>query len=252
MLDHIGKILSGTEFNKIFAKKEFYKLTKSSEVHFGFKFKDGINVDIHEFIPKLCDTPSGLHFTDIRNIPIWTDFKTYIRKVSIPDDAIVVVGHSMYKTNKIFLHERTLLKDFYMWKNLNFQFMAIKINACNLRFIKNPPECVQKMAVRINPNSLYYIEKPSLEVQKIALCNDIYSYYYIKNPSVKIIHFLKLMVNNEKTFLKIVSKNNDPLEYVYNSTIHDINGADNNFVQTNQIQNDQIQYDSMQNLCSIC
>lgn len=214
MFDHVGKTFIGKEFNKIYFGKNFYKLTKKSENHFGFKFVDGINIDTYNFIPAICKIPSGLHFTDIKNLPFWTDYKTYIRKVTIPDDAIVYVGYNMFKADKIFLHERILLKDFELWDNLEFQKNAINCNACHLKFIKNPSDLIQKMAVRLNGYSIYYIKDPSLEIQKLALCENIYSYYYIKNPNEKIINFLKIICDDDVLFHKIISKNTDPLKIV--------------------------------------
>lgn len=227
-----SNVLLGRNFNKIYSNKKFYKLTKKSECHMGFTFVDGINIDVQEFIPELCAS-SGLHFTDIHNLPTWTDYKTYVREVTISDDSVVVVGFEIFKADKIFLHKRIKLEDFHLWNDESFQINAIRKNACHIRFIKNPSEHIQKMAVRINGLSISYIKNPSIDVQKSAICEYNYSYCYINNPTEEIINFLKIIVDSNELFKKLIKEETDPVETLCvqnNISISESTNENNNMV----------------------
>ena len=45
-------ILTGSEFNRLYGHLEFYKFTNKEEIHNGFQFRDGLNVDTVPFYPE--------------------------------------------------------------------------------------------------------------------------------------------------------------------------------------------------------
>jgi hypothetical protein len=108
-------VLKGSEFNKKYANKKFYKLTKSNEIHHGYKFCDGLNVDTLQ-IGLIDDFQiEGLYFCEEKYVKNWltyTDDLIYIRKVSIPDDAIVCIEKYELKTDKFILGSRQLISVF--------------------------------------------------------------------------------------------------------------------------------------------
>lgn len=61
----IGKEYTGKEFNSLTKDKNFVKLTTQNEIHNGFQYKTGLNVDHIPFRPygECCE--GGLYFCDI-------------------------------------------------------------------------------------------------------------------------------------------------------------------------------------------
>jgi len=48
-MDYIGKEITGKEFNEMFKNTPMYKFTNSEEIHFGYQYTDGLNIDPNEF-----------------------------------------------------------------------------------------------------------------------------------------------------------------------------------------------------------
>ncbi len=105
-------VMSGKDFNDEFHYSEhdiaygratFIKLTNETENHNGFQFKDGLNVDTHEFDEN--NPKTGIYFTTMRFIETWCYYKQqkmeHVRHVIIPDDAKVYVedDHCIFKTD---------------------------------------------------------------------------------------------------------------------------------------------------------
>ena len=117
MNKHIGKVYIGKLFNKIFKNNIFVKLTNMAEIHNGFQFIEGLNVDVIPFNPTNSCTAGGIYFTEFDKIELWIDYddnnKTnvnshmyYCRTVTIPDDAQVYIEKDKVKTDKIILGSR--------------------------------------------------------------------------------------------------------------------------------------------------
>jgi|GEM_PF-5525118 len=108
----IGKLTTytGSEFNKKYSDREFYKLTNSRENHNSFQYKTGLNIDILPIDWYHTCYPGGLYFCTKETIHRWVVFgrfkMTYWRKVTIPPDAIVCEEGDKFKSDKIILTDR--------------------------------------------------------------------------------------------------------------------------------------------------
>jgi len=67
----------------------YVKILSSDLVHNGFKYKEGLNVDILPFDPSGSCKPGGLYFTDLKNFCKFLDYGNLVADVTIPDDAQV-------------------------------------------------------------------------------------------------------------------------------------------------------------------
>jgi hypothetical protein len=87
--------LTGSEFKAKYSKTKFYKLTNESEIHNGFHYVDGLNIDTLKFNPSGQCSSGGLYFTELNKIGMWISYRdqnlTYIREVEILDDSLVYV-----------------------------------------------------------------------------------------------------------------------------------------------------------------
>lgn len=104
----VGKVMAGEEFTKLFSNITFVKLTNEAENHNDFQYHDGLNVDIHDFNYKEKCSPGGFYFTTKENIYKWVHYYGtiiyYMRKVTLPDDAIVYIeDDDKFKVDKFIL-----------------------------------------------------------------------------------------------------------------------------------------------------
>ena len=111
--------ISGKLFNEIFCGMSFVKLTNYNEVHNGFKFKTGLNIDTIKFNPNRTSCRGGIYFIkecDIGNWLRYNDkFMHYKRPVQISDDARIYIEDGKYKVDKFELGEREVIdKNDYM------------------------------------------------------------------------------------------------------------------------------------------
>lgn len=126
---YIYTSFTGSDFNKMFRNCVFVKLTNTHEHHEDFIFNDGLNID-HTFSESPCQC--GLYFFEIHDIDKWRHYRsniTYIRMVSIPNDAIVFIENNKIKANKIILGHRIKIQD-----------MLLHVDAC---------QCHKKLVVAI-------------------------------------------------------------------------------------------------------
>jgi len=103
-------VMNGKEFNELIKNKniEFYKLTNLDEVHNGFQFMYGENIDNKLFNPLYNCCEGGIYFTEFKKIHLWRTGHTYKRKVTIPNDdnVWVKIEQDKIKATKLFLGEK--------------------------------------------------------------------------------------------------------------------------------------------------
>ena len=87
--------------------------------------------------------------------------------------------------------------------NDNLKVLAVKNNAYNIQYIKNPSEQVQLEAVSVTNDIIKLIENPTEQVKNISVKRNSYNIRFIKNPS-------------EKLQIDAVSKTGDSIEYINN------------------------------------
>mgnify|MGYP001244534747 FL=1 len=108
-------ILTGDEFNKIYATKHFVELTTDTEKHRNFKFQSGLNVSSIELNSHTFYQANGIHFIELSCVSSWLNFipgLQYIRFVTIPNDANICVYANKFKANKLILGERQPIEKF--------------------------------------------------------------------------------------------------------------------------------------------
>ena len=61
--------------------RPFFRCTVADEVHNGYQWKDGLNVDPRQFSTKVECGPGGLYFTDLHHIDDWLGGARWVREV---------------------------------------------------------------------------------------------------------------------------------------------------------------------------
>lgn len=64
----------------------FFKVTNEDECHHGFKYKDGLNIDILPFRTGGSCVPGGLYFTDAAHIESYYGYGVWVREVELPTE----------------------------------------------------------------------------------------------------------------------------------------------------------------------
>ena len=93
----------------------YYKITNETENHYGYQYKDGLNVLEEPFDETLKCVKGGLYFTTSEFIHLFHDYGYNLRIVEIPNDENfkMVAFKDKFKANMIILKEK------YDLKNLN-------------------------------------------------------------------------------------------------------------------------------------
>ena len=175
--------ITGFEFKQRHPNTKFYKLTNLEELHNGYKYSDGINIDNKTFTGNY-----GFYFSDLDHILYWIYYNDtkmeWIREVEISDDCVVEkLNNNYYKCNKLFLHPRVKISEKFDWNNETFcqKMLVSKQNFYSVLYINV-----------YNDDMINYIE------ENIKLHLNL-TFYWKHNP---IINFLikNLLVN--KNFLE--------------------------------------------------
>src|SRR5579872_4112143 len=157
----IQKEISGIKFNELFNDITFVKLTNQDENHNGFKFHDGLNIDKLQFNPIGTCLPGGIYFTDIKLAWNWIHYDnknmTYMRKVTIPNDARVYIEEDKFKADKIILSPREVIDD-------EIFIEAVKHNGCMLRYVSESSKTVDLYTIAVKQNG-YAIQYIPLEIR---------------------------------------------------------------------------------------
>jgi hypothetical protein len=139
MHQHYHKVIIGIDFNKMFSNKVFIKLTNKAEIHNGFQFQTGLNIDTVKFDPTDECKAGGIYFCEINKFLQWINYNDTCcinyRIVTIPDDAKVYVETDKFKVDKIFLSEK---KD--IWSNEKMCKIAVAKNSFFLEYVQKRTE----------------------------------------------------------------------------------------------------------------
>lgn len=119
-------ILTGSEFNDTYKDMIFVKLTNDIEKHNGFQFKDGLNIDTHNFYPHIERIQGGIYFTTMDEVHKWIHYVVtdnyygcrrmkmkYIRNVIIPDDAKICMRRFLDNSSSYFINDNGVEKCCY-------------------------------------------------------------------------------------------------------------------------------------------
>jgi len=130
-----------TKFNY---SKVYYKVTNEQECHNGYQYKDGLNILEEEFNdnPEHSCVPGGFYFTDYEHLPKFFQYGTWIREVTIPTDARVVLDPdgNKWRCDKIILGKKYHIEnDFDLWfdkEKFNWEYSHYLAEFCSDHFDK--------------------------------------------------------------------------------------------------------------------
>ena len=95
----------------------YYKITNTDECHKGLQYHDGLVVDPKEFDNDLTHscTKGGIYFTTKEHLHKFINYGKWIRPVTIPEGAQVILDPQgdKYRANKLFLHPRKSMKFYF-------------------------------------------------------------------------------------------------------------------------------------------
>lgn len=102
--------------------------------------------------------------------------------------------------------------------------IIVRQNPFHIKYMKNPPETIQKIATQINSSTIKFINNPCVEAQKIVISDDIHFISDIHNPSEKAFQILEnkfsdyiLTIDaNEETRKNAVMRNAFAIKYINN------------------------------------
>jgi len=105
-------------FQQEFSDTRLIKFTNFVNDKFDFSYQEGLNEDIVEFDPyKLC-VAGGLHFCKYEQLEKWIAVhhegypeNYYYWDIEIPNDAVVVQTDTKFKSNKIIMKNRQIIKE---------------------------------------------------------------------------------------------------------------------------------------------
>lgn len=238
-----GLLVYGYEFKKYF-NCPFYKVLNDSLIHYGYKYKNGINrlAENQSFNPNGECTSGGFYFTDLNNLGHWIDFTLhtkYIALIEIEDDTLVYIEDNYkFKAEKIKLNldGKKEIQNFPHWNNPDFCLNMCRQNGLLLRYVIVQTFEIIETAVIENGMALKYVElnkidKPMAEkdvfLQRISIIAVRHSKIAIKHVKNKYIldcikecPFVLEHIDNQTDdmILAAIQNNGLALRYVKNHT----------------------------------
>lgn len=175
---------------------EYYKVTNVKEVHYGYQYTTGLNIDPSSY---------GMHYTNKENIEKFLSYGFYIRKVTIPADAIIQT-----KSSYIWSSNKLVLEDQY---NIFDPVTIIIFNLENSNYILSSM-ISKKLYSLLN----WYFEFKHSILENFIKENSSFVVEFFKNDSnffdwIKI-NFPNLVVGDSNNNIKLVDKYID-IKYLY-------------------------------------
>ena len=180
-------ILSGQIFNEFFFGMEMIKIVSEDDKQmYGFKVSDGLNIlPLKQVSDTYCS--GGINFCDWENFLMYLkrsyDGK-YIRKVLVPDDAMIFVDDKEYTSDKLILSKRIPISELDQWNDEEFCMNAINCDCKFLIYCKCiRPELEFAMVIK-NPSNIEYIKNQTEEMHEMAIEQNAYLIRHCINPSL--------------------------------------------------------------------
>jgi hypothetical protein len=205
-------MITGEQFNKEYKDYKFVKLTKETEIHNGFQFQTGLNIDHVKFNPAGSCSPGGIYFTDYNKYILWLSYGNksmyWMRGVHVPNDAQVYVEKNKFKADKIILDERRPIGELIDWSDNDMCKIAVQQNGLALQYVKNQTDEICKLAVQQNSDALHYVKNQTDEICKLAVQKYGRALQYVKNQTDEI---CKLAVQQNGYALQYVENQTDEI-----------------------------------------
>lgn len=180
-MSFVGTVLTGKQFNEL--KLNVFKLTNEDENDSGYQYKDGLNKDTLLINEKGECSKGGLYFIELNKIGKWLILCKWIRKVIIPNDAVVYVELDKYRSSDLYLEKRQDIADFEYWKDIDFCRIVLRDNGFALKYIKEQTYELCKIALRENGRSLLFVNEQTPELCKIAVEQNGIALKFVKNQT---------------------------------------------------------------------
>lgn len=181
------------------------KLTNLEEIHRGFVFKTGLNVDDNRF-DDTTYSGDGIYFTTLDNIHHWIDYDVknvgvmkWMRVVTLPHDAHISYQdkcYSSFKADRVILGERI---------EIDLQVLVSK-RGMLLKYIHNPSDETIVKAVTQDGLAIQFAPQITHNICMIAARQNGLCLPFIPNPP-------------ESVCLAAVSQNGFALQFVHNQSL---------------------------------
>ena len=160
----------------------YYKVTNLNENHHGFQYKDGLNILNRSFDTEGACAKGGLYFSDIHNIHRFASYGCWLREITIPDDAQVVVisqnNTRKYRADKLILGKRIPLYSLDALEILNLTpnetiglFNEGLIHSCIYGNLELAKLCVSYGADEFGLCSTYACEYGHIDLAKLCVAH---------------------------------------------------------------------------------
>ena len=165
----------------------YYKLLRQSEIHYGYQFHDGLNVDPKPWTTKICSA-GGFYFCNEEHIWQWAylynnseDTLGWIRSVELPADALFQMEpKNKFKANKIILGPRVSVEDFLLMKPERVK-AALTHDGMLLRYVKEQTHDLCLLAIKQNSDSIQYVKEQTIDLCLIAIEQNANTIQYVKD-----------------------------------------------------------------------
>jgi hypothetical protein len=193
---------------------KFYKLLRQDLTHYGFRYREGLNVDTEPFNPRGDCEPGGLYYTSDEHLEEWIGTRigtnwSLIADVTLPSDAQVYPGPcgTKWKADRLVLSNIRPLVQFLMREcdaarrcNIFKEYPhlladvqliepealeIIQLNPCAIAQIREPSVAICLAAVRCYPDSLRCIRNQTEEVCIEAVSRQGRTLRYVDIPQTE-------------------------------------------------------------------
>ena len=136
----------------------YFKFFPRNLILKGFQYKLGNNKDTIPFNSERQCTKSGLHYTNIHNLPKYEDYGAMIGIIEIPKQVPIISMDDKYKSPEINILELYPYEEFLLREDL---YLSEKKKITDINFIIRMPYLqtpeICKLAVQLSGFNLKYV-----------------------------------------------------------------------------------------------
>jgi len=179
---------TGEQFNNFYGCLKFIKITSNNELeNYTYNLKNGLN-EI-SFAEHYGSVSGGIKFYEADNLFQQIDntySATYIRYLTIPEDANVIVKKDHYLSDKVILHERQTIAGQALWQNPELYRDALLQFPKLAKYAQHIPLDLANILVKKNPEIIEFIDNPTEYICIEVVTNRPYLIKNIKNPTINV------------------------------------------------------------------
>lgn len=141
-------LMKGSDFKG----QTFYKIMNKDENNNGFIYKKGLNIINEKLSEKLSIIGnSGFNFTTLENLDKFYSFGIWIRKITLPSDANIIIDPNGYewRTDRIILGKR-----YYLFSIKSINKFGLFINNYYTNYVFNQNTSANKIPAIGNKEEL--------------------------------------------------------------------------------------------------